>query len=341
MKTIFIHHRSPHHAVNSGYSRLIDFYNQAEAITGKPSVPYKLAKTLSSFTSQHAGLYDSSSVFKELELLKTLKASQGISKVVHYLNAERDVRYVVKLSKWFHNTSFCASFHKPPQILETHFKDDRFIKQLDGAIAVGNNQVDYIQNRFKIKNVAFIPHGIDTDFFKPKTHINELPTLLFVGQHLRDFEVFNKVISVIADRISNLRVQVVMHKAFLKLVEPQPYIQLFSDLDDEALRLKYQEASLLFLPMLDGTACNSILEAMACGLPIITTDVGANKDYLYGSGAILAPVNDNAYLIEATIALMQNEDQLEEIAARTRSCALKYDWQIIGGLVAKFHKSLL
>lgn len=340
MNTFFIHHRSLHHATNSGYSRLVDFYKQSQTVLGKSDMPYKVAKTIASFANQDAGLYNAASVFKELELFKELRASKSHKNVVHYLNAERDIRYVVNRSKWFKNTFFCGSFHKPPSILEAYFKKDRYIKQLNGAIAVGRNQVDYIQNRFKIKNVVYIPHGVDTDFFTPKIPLNKQLTLLFVGQHLRDFDAFNKAIPIISNQIPNLKIQVVIHKAYFKLIKPRADMQIFSDLDDCALRVKYQEASLLFLPMLDSTACNSILEAMACGLPIITTDVGANRDYLSGSQAILAPANDNSYLIDATISLLENDQQLKEIAIKTRQHALQYNWKHIAGLVSEFHESL-
>ncbi|MFD2550396.1 glycosyltransferase family 4 protein [Bizionia sediminis] len=340
MKPIFIHHRSSHHAVNSGYSRLIDFYQPATVVLGQAKLPYKVAKVLGRFVNQEAGLYNSSSVFKELELLQVLKKSKNEQQVVHYLNAERDVRFTVQQGTRFNKTAFCGSFHKPPKVLENHFKSSKYIKHLDGAVAVGINQVDYIQDRLKIKEVTYIPHGVDTQFFKPKTWKNPVPTLLFVGQHLRNFDLFNSCIPVIAQQVPDLKVEVVMHKPYIKQIKPQPYIQFFSGLDDQALSLKYQQAHVLFLPMIDGTACNSILEAMASGLPIVTTDVGGNSAYLEGSGAILAPPKDANYLIDATVYWLRYEQLLQDIAIKTRAHALQYDWKRVADLVKAFHGTL-
>lgn len=340
MKTIIVHHRSGHHATNSGYSRLIDYYNNDYVINGKPSMPFRLAKNIARMSNQKVGLYNAGSVFKELELYKTLKANKNHDTLVHYLNAERDIRYILKMSKIIKNTTFCGTFHKPPITLDRLIKKNTYLKRLHGAIAVGKNQVDYIKNNFNINKVAYIPHGVDTDFFIPKPHVKTQPTLLFVGMHLRDFKAFNYAIPILAEQIKNLKVQVVINKYFLKLVNPQPYIQIFTDLNDEELRNKYQEASVLFLPMIDSTACNSILEAMACGLPIITTDVGGNKDYLSGTESVLVQNRDNDYLVEATVALLKDEDKLSEISIKTRQKALEYDWKKIATLVSNFHESL-
>ena len=215
MKHIFVTHRSQHHAQNSGYSRLLDYFKNAEVISGKAEIPYKLAKTIAALANQNAGLYEASSVFKELELLKKLKTLSEEPSVVHYLNAERDIRRVVQSARAFKNTAFCATFHKPPEILEHRITKIAYIKKLNAAITVGENQVAYVKEKYKIDKVEYIPHGVDTNFFKPQRSLMQPNTLLFVGQHLRDFEALNYCVPRIAEKVSNLKVNVVMHKAYI------------------------------------------------------------------------------------------------------------------------------
>lgn len=341
MKQLFIRHRSPHHAKNSGYSRLLDYINEAKIIDGTPSIPYRLAKVIALLTNRNAGLYDAGSVFKELELYKELNKIKDESSVVHYLNAERDIRRVVQYASQFKNTAFSATFHKPPQVLESRITKTNYLQKLDGAIAVGENQVDYLKEKYNINQVEYIPHGVDTEFFHPKPEVKEHNTLLFVGQHLRDFEALNYCVPRIAEKVKNLKVNIVMHKAFVKQVTPHSSIQCNSNLNDIELRLMYQKASALFLPMHNSTACNSILEGLACGLPIITNNVGGNTAYLSNTKNILAPPKDYDYLIDTTIKILNDANALKAIGITSREKAMTYNWNIIANRVSEFHMKLL
>src|SRR5690606_23541277 len=102
-----------------------------------------------------------------------------------------DIGHLVNFKKFFPKTKFCGSFHKPPEVLGKTIKNSFYLKNLDGAIAVGENQVEFLKEWLQLETVAFIPHGVDTDFFKPEFSKQEADTIIFVGQHLRDFEAFN------------------------------------------------------------------------------------------------------------------------------------------------------
>lgn len=339
MKTLFVQHRSPHHAENSGYDRILNYYPNAETIDDNAQFPYKLAKLLAYFNNQKFGLYNTDSVFKEIALFKKLKA-QSETNLVHYLNGERDIRHVVQNRNWFKNTRFAATFHKPPSVLDWRISKPKYVQLLDGAVAVGINQVDYLKERFKIPNVAYIPHGIDTRFFTSETTLRKTNRLLFVGQHLRDFEALNFCIPRIAEKIKDLSVHVVVHTAYQKKVDSHSCLTVYSNLNDYELKKEYQEASLLFLPMLDSTACNSLLESLACGLPIVTTNVGGNNTYLQGTDSLLLPKNNFDALIDETILLLNNESKIYELSLLARKKAMEYDWSVIAKQMKDFHTTL-
>ena len=339
MNPIIIHHRSVHHASNSGYSRLVEYISNAKIVSGAVKFPYRLAKFISKNSNQQAGNYDSSSVLKEIELFHLLSNKQ--QQLVHYLNAERDIRHIIKHRGFFKNTYFCGTFHKPPSILKEQFSNINYLKNLDGAIAVGSNQVDFLKNWLNLEHVKYIPHGVDTHFFIPDNSKKKDKTLLFVGQHLRDFEVFNYCVPKIAEQIKDLKVNVVLRKEYNNKIKSHAAIQLFNGIDDTALRNLYQEASLLFLPLTDVTACNSILEAMACGLPIVTSDVGGNATYLNKTKNILVSPKNSGSFIEAIATLLKDEEALKTIGNSSYIKALEYDWEKISKQVLEFYKIII
>lgn len=331
-----VHHRSPHHATKSGYGRLSDFMD-AEIVYGQSRFPYRLAKFISGFHDQSRGIYNTRSVIKEWELFRRTKVNNKTSQLIHYLNAERDVRNIVKNKNYFSNTTFCGTFHKPPEVLKSVISDPSIVQKLDGAIAVGINQVDFLKEWLQNEKVQFIPHGVDTLFFKPSDKPSEEKNILFVGQHLRDFDTFNNSIKVILELDPDVRVNVVLNKAYAKKIISNAAIRIHSGLNDVELRSIYQKATLLFLPLHDVTACNSILEALSCGLPIITTDVGSNAEYLKGTANVLVPATDVDVCVTAISELLQDDVKRSKISVSSRAKALTYDWTEVSDKVLDFY----
>lgn len=339
MNKIFVHHRSGHHAVNSGYGRLID-YIDGQVVNGRINFPYKLAKILANRYSQNAGIYNAGSLLRSIELFRILKKNKGQRNVVHFLNGERDVRHLGLLKSLFPNTLFCASFHKPPEILKESITDVSKLKKLDGAIAVGANQVEFLKTWLGLKNVVYIPHGVDTEFFKPDTSLKEGNTLLFVGQHLRDFDTFNKTIPKLVEVIEDLKIKVVLHRAYVYNITPHPNVEILTKVKDLVLLNLYQKATVLYLPMLDGTACNSLLEAMACGLPVVTSRVGGNAAYLESTANILVENGKVESFINETIAILQDENRLFEMGRLSREKGLELAWSKTAKSIEKFYQNL-
>ncbi|MFC4739541.1 glycosyltransferase family 4 protein [Flavobacterium ponti] len=336
MSNIIIHHRSKHHAQNSGYGQLADYLEGEKLPYLTSKFPYRIAKAMANLVSNEYGNYDTMSVIKDYELCKRILKNNEKG-IVHYLNGERDIRYGIKLNKIYNNYKFIATFHKPPEILQKTF-NPKIFKKLDGAIAVGENQVDFLKNWLNTENVVYIPHGIDTDFFVPNLAIKESKTILFVGQHMRDFDTFNFVIPKLVNLVPDLKVNVVLRKDFTNKIQYNPCITVYSGIDDLQLRTLYQKSTLLFLPLLNSTACNSILEAMACGLPIVTTDVGGNRVYVRKSFGVLAQNKDNDLLIEETINIIKNNSVSELMSQNARLSSLDYDWKLIANKVHSFYK---
>lgn len=315
-------------------------YLDAKVVYGAAKFPFRLAKVLANFHSQNLGNYNVGSLLKAIELYQLLRKSKGQKNIVHFLNGERDVRHLGFFKRNFPNTKFCATFHKPPEILKQSIPNPAALQKLDGAIAVGVNQLAFLKEWLQLENVAYIPHGVDTQFFVPDTSIKKKNTLFFVGQHLRDFDTFNKTVPKLAAVIADLQINVVIHPAYTSKIEPHSYIDILSDVNDEQLRSFYQEATILYLPLLDSTACNSLLEAMACGLPIITSVVGGNAVYLKNTSNVLVESGNIEEFFNETVALLQDEQRLELMGKSSRDKAVELEWAKVTRDINGFYEKL-
>jgi glycosyltransferase involved in cell wall biosynthesis len=100
-------------------------------------------------------------------------------------------------------------------------------------------------------------------------------------------------------------------------------VTVHQGIDDEALRALYRNAAVGVLPLTDSTANNSLLEMMACGLAIVTTDVGGVRDYVHDSGVASLPLGDTEGFVRAVDALLTDPKARAVHAASNRAHAVR------------------
>ncbi len=341
LKIVAVLHKSMHHAGYSGYSQFLGCIAGIKVIHPKPIIPYFLAKFIAKIIRKGLGSYDTASLYKDLQVILYILKNYKENILVHYLNGERDIRLAIALFSKKKYIKFVATFHKPPTILESSIENKKYLRKLDGVITVGANQVAFIKDWLDIKHINYLPHGVDIDFFKPNFELRSSKKILLVGQHMRDFTVFNKVIEVLLEQDSSIEVNVVIHEAYKKKVTVHKNLYIHSGVSDEQLRCFYQKSNVLFIPLTDVTACNSVLEAMASGLPIVSTDVGGNSDYFKNTKNILLKKNSTVEKYSEAIHQIMNDDLSLDISNSSRKKALEYAWSIIAKRINDFYYSYL
>ena len=106
-------------------------------------------------------------------------------------------------------------------------------------------------------------------------------------------------------------------------------VEVICDCDDDQSSSEYRAASVLFMPLFQTTANNCVLEGMACGLPVVATDVGGIRDYVTDDCAVLcAPGNAQSHL-EGILHYYDSRDTLPHSGAKARENALRFSWPIV------------
>jgi glycosyltransferase involved in cell wall biosynthesis len=183
----------------------------------------------------------------------------------------------------------------------------KLLSHLDSAMALYQRDIPFFEQYVGKGRVRFIHHGADTEFFKPDpAKLPAPPRILYGGVYLRNEPMLVRVVKHLTDKVPELRFDLLVplhHRkspALAPLVD-HPAVTWHAGLNDEELRALYQRSYLMLLPMNNSGANTAVIEALACGLPVVTTDVGGIRDY--GGGSVFPVVANNDD--EAMIALIE------------------------------------
>ena len=105
----------------------------------------------------------------------------------------------------------------------------------------------------------------------------------------------------------------------------------------------YCAADIYVLPTLIETFGMVLVEAMAAGLPILTTDAPGVKDVIQeGVNGLKLPVKDNSAMSDQIIELFQNSELSEKLSQTSLSMAKEiYDWKIVTGKYIKLYQKVI
>jgi glycosyltransferase involved in cell wall biosynthesis len=123
----------------------------------------------------------------------------------------------------------------------------------------------------------------------------------------------------------------------------QDKFTFLGQVDKDRLITLYQNATIFILPSYHEGLPTVILEAMACGLPVIATRVRGNQDLVStGENGILVLPNAPKKLAEAISMLLADEELRKKIVKNARkTIEEKYTWDIISDNILKCYSQLL
>lgn len=270
--------------------------------------------------------------------VKALKTNILTSKIIHVLYGENNYNL---LGRFPLKNKIVVTIHQP---LEWWLKQGiplkKFFSKADRIIVLSKKEKEAFEE-FVPDRVSFIPHGIDTEFFnvsEGKIVFDQKLRCICVGQWLRDFNTLHRIIQKFHDHpgiefrlvIPERKIEIHPHRAALHEILKCPNTVWHNGITDNELRALYQNSDLLLLPLEAATANNAILEAMACGLPVITNAIGGTGDYTHPSFAECLPAGDVDAFVSSLSNLLSNPAKLIVMAKSARKFAVEnFSWQII------------
>ena len=173
-------------------------------------------------------------------------------------------------------------------------------RDADQVIAISDHAYEQLTTQYGLDedDVAMIPHGVDTDWFYPREEQHpavdsEKTTLLYVGRlgARKGLDLALRALAAVDDdEIEFLIAGTGRHEETLRELTQElgisHQVHFLGYVPDEELPILYSSADVFILPSTYEGFGLVLLEAMACGTPVIGADAGgiptAIKDGKYG-----------------------------------------------------------
>ena len=279
------------------------------------------------------------------EMVFQLKLATNRRAVGHIIYAEHHLKLWAMAKTGRANR--IATLHEPPsQWAEPKRK---MLRDVEQAIVLYERDLDWFVQMIGPGRVHFLLYGVDTDFFRPAqgaSNDDGEKRILFAGRWLRNTEMLSRVVAKLLAFMPDVRFDFLVPLEWrnapgLTELLGHPKIQWHAGLNDEELVRLYQGCHLLLLPLSDGGANTAVVESLACGLPVVTTDSSGARSYGAGSLYPVVGNDDDAAMLDLIMAYLEDSKWRQEMSARSRRFAEeKLSWDVIAPQYADLYKRL-
>ncbi len=180
------------------------------------------------------------------------------------------------------------------------------------------------------QSIELIFNGVDTEFYSPCPKVpHEKLRVISVGRisKIKGYDVLIKALSKLSDKVELTLIGdgPELHTLQNQARELGFDVNFASRLEKEKVVEYLQQSDVYMLTSLSEGMSNSLLEAMSCGLPIVTTPVGGADELLSDNGFIIEKESEEAILKAVRLYLTNKELRISQ-GEKSRAIAKKFSW---------------
>ena len=224
----------------------------------------------------------------------------------------------------------------------------------DKVTSVSFNTKKELMHYFSLEEngIRVIGNGVDESFFHPKKVKEEDLSILYAGRLdykkglIELVHSAKEICMIYSDVIYKIVGMGPLYNELRSLIKNEGLhdkFRFYGHVDRNTLRELYRESSVFILPSYYEGLPNVILEAMACGLPIVATKVGGIAEVLHHrvNGLLISPGDEKA-ITDSLDQLLGDDDLRYRMGTISRLEVEKhYTWGSISDQYLQLYEELL
>jgi glycosyltransferase involved in cell wall biosynthesis len=224
----------------------------------------------------------------------------------------------------------------------------RLISRADVIFYVSEHMRPLLEESFPGQQLVYTPSGVDMETFQPGEAVRDkLIVCVARFNWQKGHEYLAAALPAVLGAHAEHRLVAVGsgpgEAEFRRSVERAGLgdrVEILPVLEREQLAAFVRRAAALVIPSVTEGFPKVLVEAMASGTPIVTTDVGCCAE-VAGDAAVVVPPRDSAALAKALIDVLSDHDRRTRMSAVGVRRAAEYGWDTTAARVADVFRALL
>jgi len=233
------------------------------------------------------------------------------------------------------------------------------LQKADGIVTISRFTAQQLTERFNVegKRIKIVYPGIDRSYWEDveQKRLNQtkayygLPSdfLLFVGASEQRKNLLNllEALKIIHARYRKISLLLIGPKGQdykniktrIQQLELDPWVKMFGYLEDNELKDFYWLASAFVYPSLWEGFGIPLLEAMACGVPVVTSQTSALPE-TGGEAAVYSDPKNPEDIAEKTIQVLEDNTLRERLISAGKKRIQSFRWEDAASEVLRFYE---
>ncbi len=311
-----------------------DFFEWFSMLTGGFAEPYTFGRRLVRYFKKHKPQYDIVHDNQSLSYgtLRLQRMGIPIVTTIHH-PITSDLKIALQSAETWQHRLLIRRWHSFLRMQK------KVVRQLEHLVTVSEASRATIADAFAIPedSIHVVHNGIDTKVFKPNPAIEREATTIMTTTSadvpLKGLPYLLRAIATLADDMPNIKLNVLgkLRKdgGTLRLIEKlgiSSRVNFFSGITVTEIADLYARATIAVVPSIYEGFGLPAGEAMACSVPVISTDGGALPE-IVGTCGVIVPAGDHLAIADAIRSLLADESGRQALAAKARHRILRsFTW---------------
>lgn len=334
----------PHHL--KSLSNIIEWLSQ---LTGGFAEPQTFGRRAVKYLRQHGHNYDLIHDNQSLSygMLEIQKMGLPLVTTVHH-PITSDLRIALGAARSWKERLFIRRWHSFLNMQK------KVIKQLRNIVTVSDCSRQDIARDFGLQpaGISLAHNGIDIDVFKPVVGVERNPLRLMAtcsaDAPLKGLRYLLYAYARLLERYPDLELLLVSKpnpggktERLVRSLGLADKVRFVNGISTEQMVQYYAEAAIAVVPSVYEGFGLPAGEAMACGVPVVSTDGGALPEVV-GDAGVIVPAKNIEALVGAIDKLLQDPQRRAELGARGKQrIEENFCWRVCAGQMTEYYRQVL